>query len=104
MLLRNVLERRRELALLAALGYRPRHFILLLTAESLSLLVVGLGIGAVSAALSVLPAVAERGGRVPISTGGALLILAVLVAGLFSTVIAARLATRGSLLDALRAE
>ncbi len=103
-LLRNVLERRRELALLGALGYRPRHFVLLLTAESLSLLVVGVMLGAVSAALAVLPAVAERGGRIPVSTGAVLLIVAVLVAGLLSTVVAARLATRGPLLDALRAE
>ena len=103
-LLRNVLERRRELALLSALGYQPRHFILLLTAESLSLLVVGLGLGTASAALAVLPAVAERGGRIPVSTGGALLIVTVLVAGLLSTVMAASLATRGPLLDALRAE
>ena len=72
-LLRNVLERRRELALLGALGYRPRHFVLLLAAESLSLLVVGLVLGAVSAALAVLPAVAERGGRMPVSTAGVLL-------------------------------
>jgi ABC-type antimicrobial peptide transport system permease subunit len=103
-LLRNVLERRRELALLGALGYRPRHFVLLLAAESLSLLVVGLVLGAVSAALAVLPAVSERGGRMPVSTAGALLMVAVLVTGLLSTVVAARLATRGPLLDALRAD
>jgi ABC-type antimicrobial peptide transport system permease subunit len=103
-LLRNVLERRRELALLGALGYRPHHFVLLLTAESVSLLLVGLILGAVSASLAVLPAVMERGGRVPVSTGGALLIAGVLAAGLLSTTIAARLATRGPLLEALKAE
>jgi hypothetical protein len=103
-LLRNVLERRRELALLGALGYRPHHFVLLLTAESLSLLLIGLVLGGVSASLAVLPGVMERGGRLPMSTGGALLMAAVLAAGLASTVIAARLATRGSLLEALRAE
>jgi ABC-type lipoprotein release transport system permease subunit len=103
-LLRNVLERRRELALLGALGYRPHHFVLLLTAESLSLLLVGLVLGAVSAGLAVLPAVLERGGHVPVSTSGALLIGAVLAAGLLSTTLAARLATRGPLLEALKAE
>jgi putative ABC transport system permease protein len=103
-LLRNVLERRRELALLGALGYRPRHFMLLLTAESLSLLVVGLMVGAVSAMLAVVPAVLERGGRVPLSTGGLLLLAAVFLAGALSTLLAARIATRGPLLDALRAE
>jgi ABC-type antimicrobial peptide transport system permease subunit len=103
-LLRNVLERRRELALLGAAGYRRRHFVIMLAAESVSLLSVGLVVGAVAAGLAVLPAALDRGARLPISTGAALLVLAVLLAGLLSTVAAARLATRGSLLSALRAE
>jgi ABC-type antimicrobial peptide transport system permease subunit len=103
-LARNVLERRRELALLGAVGFRRRHFVLMLAAESLLLLVVGLAVGAVSAALAVAPAAIERGGRLPVSTGAALLLFVVFVAGLASTVIAARLATRGPLLAALRAE
>jgi hypothetical protein len=76
----------------------------MLTAESLSLLLVGLVVGAVSAALAVAAAALERGGRLPLSTGGILLVLAVFVAGLVSTVIAARLATRGPLLASLRSE
>jgi putative ABC transport system permease protein len=103
-LVRNVLERRRELALLGAVGYRRRHFVLMLTAESLSLLVIGLVVGALSAALAVAPAAIERGGRLPLSTGGLLLLFVVFVAGLVSTVVAARLATRGPLLAALKAE
>jgi hypothetical protein len=58
----------------------------------------------VSAMLAVVPAVLERGGRVPLSTGGLLLLAAVLLAGALSTILAARIATRGPLLDALRAE
>ena len=41
-LMRNVLERRRELALLRAVGYRPRHLAVMVLAENLFLLVVGL--------------------------------------------------------------
>jgi ABC-type antimicrobial peptide transport system permease subunit len=103
-LLRNVLERRRELALLGAVGFRRRHFVLMLTAESLSLVLVGLAIGAGAAALAIAPAVAERGGRVPVSSGGLLLVAAVLAAGLIATLAAARLATRGPILSSLRAE
>jgi ABC-type lipoprotein release transport system permease subunit len=103
-LLRNVLERRRELALLGAVGYRPGHFAVMLTAESLSLLVMGLLLGSAAAALAVVPAVMDRGGRLPLSAGALLLVGAVFVAGLLATVLAARLATRGPLLAALRSE
>jgi ABC-type antimicrobial peptide transport system permease subunit len=103
-LLRNVLERRRELALLGAVGYHPWHFAVMLTAESLSVLLAGLLLGAVSASIAVIPAIADRGGRLPISAAGALVVTAVLVAGILATLISARLATRGPLLAALRSE
>jgi hypothetical protein len=47
---------------------------------------------------------ADRGARVPVSTTGGVLLVLVFVAGLLSTVVAARLATRGPLLQALRSE
>ncbi|MBI4262870.1 MAG: FtsX-like permease family protein [Acidobacteria bacterium] len=103
-LLRNVLERRRELALLGAVGYRRAHFMLMVAAENTLLLVGGLAAGAVCAGLAIAPAVAERGGRVPLTSGGALLLFAVLVIGLLSSLVATRLATRGPLLESLRAE
>ena len=103
-LLRSALERRRELALLGAVGYRQRHFVLMAAAENALLLAGGLTAGALSAALAIAPAVAERGGRLPLTSGGALLIFAVLVTGLLSSLVAARAATRAPLLDALRSE
>jgi ABC-type lipoprotein release transport system permease subunit len=103
-LLRNVLERRRELALLGAVGYEPRHLRLMLLAESVSVLAVGLAIGAAAASVATIPALLERGGRVPVSTTGLILVAMVLVAGTFVTVLAARLATRQPLLEALRSE
>jgi hypothetical protein len=102
--LRNVLERRRELALLAAVGFQPRHFLLMLAAENALLLGSGLLIGAVCAALAISPAVAERGGRIPWSAGAALLLFAVLLGGVLSSMIASRAATRGPLLGSLHAE
>ena len=47
-LLRNVLERRRELALLGAVGYRRSHFTLMVAAENALLLAGGLVAGAAS--------------------------------------------------------
>jgi putative ABC transport system permease protein len=103
-LLRNVLERKRELALLAAVGYRRAHVMTMVVAENVLLLVAGLAAGAVSAALAIAPAVAERGSKLPFTSGSALLMIAVLVTGLLSSVIAMRAATRMPLLASLRSE
>jgi hypothetical protein len=103
-LLRNVFERRRELALLGAVGYRPAHFLLMVVAENAVLLGGGLAAGAICALLAIAPAAAERGARLPLTTSGALLLFALLVTGLLSSVLAAKAATRGSLLASLRSE
>ena len=103
-LLRNVLERKRELALLGAVGYRRAHVMTMVVAENVLLLVAGLAAGALSAALAIAPAVAERGSRLPFTSGSALLMIAVLVTGLLSSVIAMRAATRMPLLASLRSE
>jgi hypothetical protein len=103
-LLRNVLERKRELALLGAVGYRRAHVMAMVVAENVLLLVTGLTAGALSAALAIAPAVAERGSRLPFTSGSALLMIAVLITGLLSSVIAMRAATRMPLLASLRSE
>jgi ABC-type lipoprotein release transport system permease subunit len=103
-LLRNVMERRRELALLGAVGYRKTHFMTMILAENVLLLAGGLLIGAVCAGLAIAPAVAERGGRFPLTGGGAILLFAVFAAGLLSSVVAIRAATRAPLLSSLRSE
>jgi hypothetical protein len=103
-LLRNVLERKRELALLGAVGYRRVHVMAMVVAENVLLLVAGLTAGALSAALAIAPAVAERGSRLPFTSGSAGLMIAVLVTGLLSSVIAMRAATRLPLLASLRSE
>jgi ABC-type lipoprotein release transport system permease subunit len=103
-LLRNVLERKRELALLGAVGYRRLHVMAMVVAENVLLLVAGLTAGALSAALAIAPAVAERGSRLPFTSGSVLLMVAVFVTGLLSSVIAMRAATRMPLLASLRSE
>jgi putative ABC transport system permease protein len=103
-LLRNALERRRELAVLGAVGFRRSHFVFLLTAESASLLAIGLGAGALSAAVAIWPALVLRGGTFPLSAGALVLLAVVGAGGLLATVLAARLATRTPMLAALRSE
>jgi ABC-type antimicrobial peptide transport system permease subunit len=102
-LLRNVLERRRELALLQAAGYRRRHLMVMVTAESVFLLVCGLTLGAACAALAIAPAYVERGQPFPLLTTTALLAI-VLGGGLLSTLAATRAVARMPLLEALKNE
>ena len=103
-LLRNVLERRRELALLGAVGFRGGHVLMMVVAENVLLLGCGLLAGAVCAVLATAPAVIERGGRVPLTSGGALLLFGVFVTGLVSSIVAMNAATRAPLLASLRSE
>ena len=102
-LLRNVLERRRELALLRAVGYRSTHLSLMVIAENAFLLFVGLVTGTVCAVLAIAPAWLERGGQWPVASLGGLLV-AVAVTGLAASVLATVAAWRLPLLESLRAE
>jgi ABC-type antimicrobial peptide transport system permease subunit len=102
-LMRNVLERRRELALLRAVGYRPRHLFLMVLAENVFLLLMGLATGAVCAALAAAPAVLARGGHVPLTSLAVLLAL-VAATGIVSSSMATAVALRSPLLDALKSE
>ncbi len=102
-LLRNVLERRRELALLRAVGYRSGHLAGIVLVENCSLLVLGLATGTACALLAVVPSVVVRGGHVPIVSLGALLGL-VLLTGIVASLAATALALRSPLLEALKAE
>ncbi|NOT62101.1 MAG: FtsX-like permease family protein [Acidobacteria bacterium] len=102
-LLRNVLERRRELALLRATGYRPQHLSWLILAENLLLLGCGLLTGIVCALIAIAPAMVGRGGRVSVASLS-LLLIAVLLTGLIASWVAVRAAVKAPLLASLRAE
>ena len=102
-LLRNVLERRRELALMRAVGYNARHLSLMVLAENAFLLFAGLAIGAGCAVVAIAPAWLERGGGVPLLSLGGLLFV-VVATGLAASLAATVAAVRSPLLGALRAE
>src|SRR5688572_2519213 len=102
-LLRNVLERRRELALMRAVGYNSFRFAVMVITENVLMLCLGLAVGFVCALLAIAPVLFERGGRGPnISLG--LLLLAILVSGAAASLVATIAALRSPLLPALRSE
>ena len=102
-LLRNVLERRQELALLRAVGYRRQILSVIIVAENAVLMICGLACGTICALLAILPALHARGNPFPIAMVGFILI-AVLIVGLTSSFLAVIAAFRSPLLAALRSE
>lgn len=102
-LLRNVMERRKELALLLAVGYRPEHLQTMVLAENAYLLLAGTVIGTIAAIVAILPAFLQRGGHLP-NPSLALLLLAVPAAGISASLFAVRLVARAPLLETLHAE
>ncbi|MGE0131673.1 MAG: FtsX-like permease family protein [Blastocatellales bacterium] len=102
-LLRNVIERRRELALMRAVGYQSSHLSLMVIAENALLLGCGLLTGTLCALLAIIPALVARGGQLSAVSLGFLL-LAVLLTGLAASLVAVRAAVRSPLLAALRTE
>jgi len=102
-LLRSVLERRRELALLRVLGYTEGHLFLITLVENVALLVKGLLIGGVCAVIAIAPAMLDRGGRLP-AIGLAPLFAAILLLGLVIAALATKAALRGPVLSSLRSE
>jgi ABC-type lipoprotein release transport system permease subunit len=102
-LLRGVLERRGELALLLAVGFRPTSLAWLVLSETGYLLVIGVLSGAVSAAAAVTPHLRAHAAEVPWGSLAATLAF-VLAFGLASSGAAVLAALRTPLLPALRSE
>jgi putative ABC transport system permease protein len=100
-LLRNVLERRKELALLRAVGYRKLVLSVIIVSENMLLVAAGLMCGAVCASLAILPALTARGVAFPATMVG-LVLAGVLLVGLAASVAAVRAAIKSPLLEALR--
>jgi ABC-type antimicrobial peptide transport system permease subunit len=101
--LRSMLERRGELALLRATGFRRRTLARLVLLENAALLVAGLAVGLVAALLAVLPHALGRGASIPWASL-ALTLAAVLVVGLAAGSLAVHAVLRAPLLPALREE
>ena len=101
--LRNVLERRGELALLIAVGFQRGRVQKLVLAEHAALLGLGLIIGVGSALVAILPSLLSPRGELPVLSLS-LTLGGVLLFGLISTWLATHVAVRGNLLEGLRNE
>lgn len=101
--LRNVLERRRELALLRAVGIARSTLGWMVLLENALLLLVGLGCGVLAAAIAVLPHLLSGGAAVPVQSLGFLLLMIVVV-GLLASMFAVRATLRAPLIAALRGQ
>jgi ABC-type antimicrobial peptide transport system permease subunit len=101
--LRNVLERRGELGLLAAVGFRRRMLEAMVLSEHGALLALGLGLGIIAAAVAVLPSLLTPGAPLPYRSL-ALTLAAVFLNAALWTWLATRFSLRGNLLDTLRNE
>jgi ABC-type antimicrobial peptide transport system permease subunit len=102
-LLRGVWERRGELALLRALGFRRVTLGWLILAENGFLLLLGLATGALSALVAVAPHLLAGGGQVPVLQLLALFAV-VLIVGLAAGTVAVIGTLRAPLIPALRRE
>jgi len=101
--LRNVLERRGELALLQAVGFSRRLLQWLILSEHGGLLLLGLAVGVVAALVAILPELLAPGAPTHWLSVG-ITLAALLANGFLWTWLATWLAARGDLLPALRNE
>ncbi|MBM4089815.1 MAG: ABC transporter permease [Planctomycetes bacterium] len=100
---RSVLERRGEMALLRAAGFRRSRLALWVLLENLLLLLGGLLAGTAAALLAVLPHLIAGGAAVPVAELSAMLAI-VLAVGIVAGSLAAHATLRVPLLAALREE
>ena len=101
-MLRNVVERRSELALLRAIGMTGPNVALIVLSENAFLLIWGLISGTLSALLAMLPHLLSTGADLPWESG-ILILSAVLVTGMLAALLAVSDAIRAPILKTLRA-
>ena len=101
--LRNLLERRREIAMLRALGFGSDSIYKMLLTEYSFLLVAGLLVGIVAAAVSTIPALLATDSNINLSIqfGLAALILVICISCIVSAV---QIGLKSSEISALRSE
>jgi putative ABC transport system permease protein len=100
---RNILERRAELAVLRAVGFRRRHLRRLVFAEHSALALAGIVAGALAAGVAVTPALLAPEVRVPWA-GLALTLGTIVASSLLWIGLAVHVAMRGPVIPALRNE
>ena len=100
-MLRNVVERRSELALLRAIGMTGSDVAIIVLSENAFLLLWGLVSGTASALLAMLPHLLSTGADLPWESG-LVILLAVLLTGMLAALLAVADAVRAPILATLR--
>ncbi|HTQ38941.1 MAG TPA: ABC transporter permease [Pirellulales bacterium] len=98
--LRSVFERRGELALMQATGFRRRRLAQMVLLENAALLIAGLAAGTVAAGVALLPHLLTGGAGIPWLSLIAMLLI-VLIVGVSAGMLAVRAVLRAPLLAAL---
>ena len=99
--LRNVWQRRGEIALLRATGFDQSRIGRIILLEHAFLLFSGLGIGIIAALLTVLPHIVIGGASIPLSATLMMLLL-IMIVGLVTGLVAVRASSKLPLLKTLR--
>jgi ABC-type antimicrobial peptide transport system permease subunit len=102
-LIRNVIERRAELATLRAFGFRRNVLTRMVLTENAFLLMLGTTIGSISALMAIAPRFAGVGFDLPWNSLG-LILVAVFVVGMVSSALAVAGALHVPLLPVLKGE
>jgi hypothetical protein len=100
---RNLLERQGELAMMRAVGFSKKTILKMVCYEHIYLLIAGLFTGLVCAVVSVTPSIRAAAGQLPFGLI-AVLTLLIAVSGVFWVVISTGLSLRGNILTPLRNE
>ena len=102
-LARNVLERRREIGLLRAVGFSPANIRNMVLSEGMALVIGGVILGAGCALVAIIPALSDRAQSLPLASL-ALLMLGVIATGLVASLIAIMLTTATPVVAAIKSE
>ncbi|RPH33916.1 MAG: ABC transporter permease [Bacteroidales bacterium] len=102
-LLRNMLERRSEIALMTAIGYRKHQIFRLILIENLFLLIIGLICGIASAFIGILPSILSPAFTMPAGFIS-ILVLIVFASGVVWIYFPTRNALKGNIIRGLREE
>jgi ABC-type antimicrobial peptide transport system permease subunit len=101
-LLRNYNQRKREFALLMAIGYQVKKIRKMILSEQLLILFAGVSAGVISAIVATLPSLKNSPDIPwPYMIG---MVSAILITGLITLVISVRSVTKNSLIESLKKE
>lgn len=103
LLLRNIHERRNEIGILRAVGFKKQKIFQLLFIENILLLITGIVMGTVASIIGILPSIVSKSFELPylFLTG---ILISIVVAGVIWIYIPAKKSTKNNLIDALRNE